>query len=108
VERSGRRGRLLVEGRVCVQPGEAGGPTWWCRDKSDASLRRKIDKVRSLWQFGCVALGREYHPDGVSRPAEANACAALSGRVRGDAVDVWDVAAVRHAELYQGVRNLAR
>lgn len=79
-----------------------GGPTWWCGDKDDASLRREIDKVRSL-QFRRIALGREHHADGVSGPAEAHACAcaAIGARVAmmGDEVDVRDVASVRHAEL---------
>ena len=33
---------------------------------------------------------------------------ALGVRVRGNTMDVWDVAAVGHTELYQSVRNLTR
>jgi hypothetical protein len=98
VERSGNRRRT-----GCGNDGESGQygrPTWWRRDEHYATLRREIDKVGSL-QFGRVALGCEHHADGVSRPAEAPACAAIGARVsmRGDAVDVRNVAAVRHAEL---------
>lgn len=87
-----------------------GGPTWWCRDKDDAGLRREIDKVRSL-QFRRIGLGREHHADGVSGPAEALAYAraviGASVAMRRDVMDVRDVASVRHAELYEGIRNLA-
>src|SRR5260221_8480342 len=84
------------------------GQTWWCRDKRDAAFRREIDKVSSL-QFRFVALGCKHYADGVGGPAEAHAaCAALRVRVRGNTMDVWDVAAMGHTELYQSVRNLAR
>ena len=82
--------------------------TWRCRDKSDAALRREIDKVALLLQLGRDAVRCEHDADGVGGPAETHAWGTAVGSVRGYAADVGDVATVRHAELYEGVRKLAR
>ena len=63
-----------------------------------------------LLQLGRDAVGREHDADGVGGPTETHARGvALGGKVRRRyTMDVGDVAAVRNAELYEGVRNLAR
>ena len=61
-----------------------------------------------LLQLGRDAVRCEHDADGIGRPAETHALGTAVGRVRGYTADVGDVATVRHAELYEGVRNLAR
>jgi hypothetical protein len=84
--------------------------TWRCRDKSDATLWSKIDKMTLLLQLGRDAVGCEHDADGIGGPAETRGArgAPLKGRVWGYTADVGNVSAMRNAELYEGVRNLAR
>ena len=65
----------------------------------------------ALLQLGRDAVGCEHDADGVGGPAETHALGgALGGRreQRGYTMYVGDVTAVGNAELYEGVRNLAR
>jgi hypothetical protein len=97
-----------VEGLGCGCPKQR-RPTWRCRDKSNAAPRREVDKMAPL-QLGRDALGCGHDADGIGGPAETHARrgAALGVRERGYTMYVRDVAAVRNAELYEGIRNLAR
>jgi hypothetical protein len=63
----------------------------------------------ALLQLGRDVVGCEHDADCIGWPAETHAQgAALGARVWGYTVDVRDVATVRNAELYEGIRNLGR
>ena len=72
----------------------------WGVDQHDGAVRHGVDEVRG--ELGRVLVGPEDHLDRVGGAAEARA---LVGR--GEHGHVGDVAAVRRAELDEGVGDLA-
>jgi len=65
----------------------------------------------ALLQLGRDAVGCGHDADGIGGPAETHGArgdAALEVRAWGYTMYVGDVTAVRNAELYEGIRNLAR